>query len=205
MTAVGVIFDLGGVVFDSPIHRIAHFEQRNALEPQTIARVIRAQPAGGAWSRFECGELSRQEFLEEFDSEFHRSGLDVDVPGLLDAIESALVARPDMVGVIDRLRAEGVTVAALTNNWSPMSHLPIARHFDVFVESVVEGCRKPDAEIYHRTLERMRCKPEEAVMLDDLGENLKTARSLGIKTHKVVSSASAIRWLSTQFLSLIHI
>lgn len=199
MRRSGVIFDLGGVVFESPIDRIAEFEERSGLEPQTVARVIKAQPNGGAWSRLECGRVDRATFLEEFDAEFRDRGLLVDVTALLEAIESALVVRPEMIGVVDRLRLSGVTVAALTNNWSPMSHLPIAAHFDVFVESVTEGCRKPEPDIYLRTLDRMGCVAREVAMLDDLGENLKTARELGMATHKVVDSAAAMAWLSRRF------
>ena len=199
MNLSGVVFDLGGVVFESPIDRIAEFETRSGLEAQTVARVIEAAPDGGAWSRFERGLLGRTPFLEAFAAEFRQHGLDVDVAGLLEQIESALVVRPEMIDVVDRLRRSGVTVAALTNNWSPMSHLPVAGHFDVFVESVVEGRRKPDPEIYRRTLERMGREAAETAMLDDLGENLKTARALGMTTHKVESPATAIAWLVERF------
>jgi putative hydrolase of the HAD superfamily len=195
----GVIFDLGGVVFDSPIERIADFERRERLEPQTVAGVIRSQPGGGAWSRFERGELEREAFIDAFSKEFLDMGLGVDVSALLDDIESALVVRPAMLNTIDRLRSSGLTVAALTNNWSPMSDLPIAAHFDVFVESVREGCRKPEPEIYRRTLDRMGRDPDAVAMLDDLGENLKTARSMGMTTHRVVTVASAIDWLGATF------
>lgn len=45
--------------------------------------------------------------------------------------------------------------------------------------------RKPDPEIYHLALKKLNCKPEEAIFLDDLGHNLKSARNLGITTIKV--------------------
>ncbi len=196
MTPVcGVIFDLGGVVFESPILRIAEFERRTGLLPQTVARTIRSNGRDGAWQRLERGEIDRDSFIDAFAAEFQAAGVTVDVRLLLEEIESALVVRPSMLDAIDRLRASGCRVAALTNNWSPMSDLPVAEHFDVFVESFVEGCRKPDPEIYLRTLERMGCEPAHTVMLDDLGENLKTARSLGLITHKVDDPADTIAWL----------
>lgn len=202
MTSIsGVVFDLGGVVFESPIHRIAAFEQRTGLAPQAVARVIRSNGREGAWQRLERGEIDRATFLDAFGAEFEAVGTPVDVQGLLEEIESALVVRPRMLDAIDRLRASGITVAALTNNWSPMSDLEVARHFDVFVESFVEGCRKPDPEIYLRTLECMGCEPMRTAMLDDLGENLKPARALGMITHRVEDPGEAIRWLFDQFES----
>lgn len=205
MTGVcGVVFDLGGVVFESPIRRVAEFEQYTGLPPQTIADVIRSGGESGSWQRLERGEIDRDSFIDAFGAEFRHAGVAVDVHRLLGAIESALVVRPSMLDAIDTIRRSGVTVAALTNNWSPMSSLPVAQHFDVFVESFVERCRKPDPEIYRRTLERMGCEPARTAMLDDLGENLKTARALGMMTHKVDDPTEAIRWLFDLLGSTAH-
>lgn len=195
----GAVFDLGGVIFESPIERIADFERQAGLEPKTVARVISENGPDGCWERLERGELSRSEFLDGFAAEFRAYGVEVDTSGLLAAIESALEIRPSMLQAVDRLRIDGRAVAALTNNWSPMGHLPLADHFDVFVESVVEGVRKPDPEIYRRTLDRLDLEPEETAMLDDLGENLKTARELGMVTFKVLDEPSALRWLADSF------
>lgn len=195
----GVVFDLGGVVFESPVERIADFERDTGIEPQTVARVIRAAGDDGAWSRFERGELSRDDFVDEFAAEFRDAGLEVDTARLLAAIESAIRTRPAVLEGIDHIRGGGVRVAALTNNWSPMGGLPIADHFDVFVESVVEGTRKPEPEIYRRTLDRLELPPEQVAMLDDLGENLKPARALGMTTIKVTGEATVLRWLAETF------
>ena len=53
------------------------------------------------------------------------------------------------------------------------------------VQSCIEGVRKPDSAIYRLTLERLGVEPSEAVFLDDIGSNLKTAREMGIHTIKV--------------------
>ena len=53
------------------------------------------------------------------------------------------------------------------------------------VESCVEGCRKPERSIYQETLRRLGVEAREAVFLDDIGSNLKTAKDLGIHTIKV--------------------
>lgn len=195
----GAVFDLGGVVFESPLHAISAFEVETGLPNQTVASIVSEEGADGAWSRLERGEISLGDFTESFASEFSDRGFKVDVRMLMHRVESSLVVRPAVVTAIERLRAHGVVVAALTNNWTPMSHLEIAGHFDVFVESVVEGVRKPEPEIYLRTAARLGVATPALVMLDDLGVNLKSARSLGMITYKVDDPADAIAWLDETF------
>lgn len=47
------------------------------------------------------------------------------------------------------------------------------------------GTRKPERGIYEACLNALNVNPEEAIFLDDIGENLKAAAQLGIKTIKV--------------------
>lgn len=68
-------------------------------------------------------------------------------------------------------------------------------HFDVFVASAEVGLRKPDQKIYELAVQKLdersrqnggsEIKAEDVVFLDDIGENLKTARALGMRTIKV--------------------
>lgn len=49
----------------------------------------------------------------------------------------------------------------------------------------MEGVRKPEQAIFDLTLNKLGVEPSEAVFLDDLGHNLKTARLMGMTTIKV--------------------
>lgn len=68
----------------------------------------------------------------------------------------------------------------------------LRRIFDVFVSSAHVGMRKPDSRIYLYTLEKLRekvgsdLKAEEVLFLDDIGENLKAAKMLGMRTIRVL-------------------
>ena len=53
-----VVFDIGGVIQDSPLHAIARYERDHGLPPGTINRTVVAAGERGAWSRLERGELS---------------------------------------------------------------------------------------------------------------------------------------------------
>jgi epoxide hydrolase-like predicted phosphatase len=108
-----------------------------------------------------------------------------------------------MLSAIRRLRALDFRVAALTNNWADESPDATPRHrelrdlFHVFVESSVVGLRKPDPRIYEHTCDALGVVPTDAVFLDDIGSNLKSARALGMHTIKVESADQALGELAT--------
>jgi putative hydrolase of the HAD superfamily len=194
-----VVFDLGGVVLDSPFDVIAQTEHEHGLTAGFFNRI--AAREDGAWARHETGRVGRSEFVEQFGAECRAEGADIDVARLLDTIESYAVPRPRMMEAIKRLRVAGNKVAALTNNWeSPAAdwEVPLFQsQFDVFVESWIEGVRKPDPLIYTRLLERLDLNADQCVFLDDIGRNLKTARELGMTTIKVVDPEVALEELGS--------
>jgi putative hydrolase of the HAD superfamily len=196
-----VVFDIGGVVQDSPLHAIARYERDHGLPAHAINRAVVASGEAGAWSRLERGELTLSAWCAPFESDCRALGVDVDAAKLMTYIAQAGRARPEMLRAIARLRQGGLRVGALTNNWAtddpapPPS--PLRGHFDVFVESRVVGMRKPDPRIYQLVCEHLGVTPPQAAFLDDIGTNLKAARALGMHTIKVDEPGQALRELST--------
>jgi soluble epoxide hydrolase / lipid-phosphate phosphatase len=58
-------------------------------------------------------------------------------------------------------------------------------YFDHFISSSEIGLRKPNPEIFKLALERIGCRADEVVFLDDIGNNLKAASKLGIRCVRV--------------------
>lgn len=193
MTIRAVIFDLGGVVLDSPLEAIAAFEDRHGIPSGTVNAHVVASGEHGAWARHERGEVSQQQFVEDFRVEFADAGVEVDTDELMADIDSSIRVRPSVLREVNRLRDAGLRVAALTNNWTPFQPDGLASHFDVMVESVVEGTRKPEQRIYEICLARLGVPPEECMMFDDLGPNLKPARQMGMATVKVTSAHHVVQ------------
>jgi putative hydrolase of the HAD superfamily len=117
-------------------------------------------------------------------------------------VAEAGVARPQMLEAIRRIRAAGLRVGALTNNWRrDGAEDDVIPHrlrdvFDVFIESRVVGLRKPDPRIYTLACEALGVTPARTAFLDDIGRNLKPARALGMATIKVDDPDDALRELS---------
>jgi putative hydrolase of the HAD superfamily len=189
-----VIFDLGGVVLGSPLHAIARFEKERGIPDGFVNRLVVETAPDGAWARLERGEVSIEEFYRDFDAECVARGHLLPAADMMEAIHTSSGPRPEMLKALERLREYGLTTAALTNNWKSdgQDRHGLRPYFDVFIESSVVGLRKPDPRIYEFALERIGVTAEEAVFLDDIGGNLKTARAMGITTIKVVDAASAL-------------
>jgi putative hydrolase of the HAD superfamily len=188
VTAIeAVIFDLGGVVMDSPLHAIARYERDHAIARDAINRAIVDAGEQGAWARLERGELGLERFFAPFEADCRSAGIAVDGRRMMEYIAAASVPRPRMLAAIRAIRGRGLGVAALTNNWprEQAAANPLLEHFDVFVESSVVGLRKPDPRIYALVCEQLGVPPPRAAFLDDIGRNLKSARALGMTTIKV--------------------
>lgn len=198
-----VLFDLGGVVLASPLHVIRDYEQELGFEHNAINLVAANTAPHGAWSRLERGEIEMEEFYVAFESDCSAAGLSISARFMMQRISEAAGPRPAMLTAIARLREGGFKVGALTNNWAQAEDADrndgtreLRDLFDVFIESSVEGLRKPDPAIYRLACERLDAAPEEMIFLDDIGGNLKPALAMGMATIKVDAPEQALRELS---------
>ena len=192
-----VLFDFGGVILSSPFDAFDAYEQRVGLPRGFIRKVNSTDPDSNAWARFERSELDLDGFVRAFEAEAHALGHRVDGHAVLECLHGEL--RPAMVEAVRRCH-EHFGTALVTNNvvsgneaWSSGgSFAGLLEFFDVVVESSVVGCRKPEPRFYELALERLGIEPREAVLLDDLGINLKPARAMGMTTIKVTDPDVAI-------------
>ena len=193
----GVLFDLGGVIVDSPLAAIARYERDHGLTDNAINRAIAGTGPEGAWSRLERGEIGLDEFFTPFEADCQARGVTVDGARMMAYIAEAREPRPRMLEAVRRIRTRGLRAGALTNNWKTAEAAPhrLREHFDVLVESSVVGLRKPDPRIYELACRALGVTAPETAFLDDIGTNLKTARALGMTTIKVVDPDVALREL----------
>jgi putative hydrolase of the HAD superfamily len=201
-----VLFDLGGVLTESPMDSFAAYEAAAGLPSGLIRRLNATDPDTNAWARFERGELDVDGFTTAFEDAARAAGHRVEAARVLEAVHSPAL-RPAMVDAVRRLRAAGLPLGLVSNNVRPMERTgalgELLALFDVVVESSVEGIRKPEPEIYRRALARLAdavgepVAPADCAYLDDLGINLKPARALGMHTVKVVDPVEALDELAS--------
>ncbi|KAI9826419.1 MAG: hypothetical protein M1819_007382 [Sarea resinae] len=111
---------------------------------------------------------------------------------------------PYVYPALKMLRASGMfLLGALSNTvifpaehpYNKGTHEELRSQFDIFISSAHVGLRKPDPRIYELALRelnsfedsrgRERIDANHVLFLDDIGENLKAAKNLGMRTLKV--------------------
>lgn len=208
-----VIFDFGGVITSSPFEAFNRYEAAHDL-PENFIRTINAtNPDKNAWALFERSAIDAAAFDEAFRAEAIAAGHNVGGADILALLAGDV--RPEMVAIVDGLKARDYRIACITNNVKTTADTvdganpgmarnaekaaeiaAIMQRFEIVIESSVEGVRKPDPAIYQMACSRLGLAAEDCIFLDDLGINLKPARTMGMGTVKVLNAAQAIADLS---------
>ena len=189
-----VLWDFGGVITTSPFESFARYEREHGLPTDFIRGLNAANHHSNAWAKMERAQVSLDEFCDLYEAEAVAAGHPIDARAVLACLAGDV--RPQMVAALRTIKARGLKQGCLTNNFNAMSgENPILALFDVIVESSRVGVRKPEPRFYEIACELLDISPDEAVMLDDLGVNLKPAREMGMSTIKVVDPDEALREL----------
>jgi len=197
MSVKAILWDFGGVITASPFEGFARYEKAENLPEGFIRKVNTINPDANAWARFERSEIDRNGFIAAFEDEAKALGQTVSGEAVLAGLIGA--PRPIMVRALERVK-DTYTIACLTNNVARMPRPPeqeaeIERIMGLFshvIESSKIGSRKPEKRFYEYALETVGIEAGEAVFLDDLGVNLKSAREMGMATIKVVEPKKAL-------------
>ena len=198
-----VFFDFGGVVLSSPFEAFNRYEADNAIPRDFIRRVNSVNPDSNAWARLERSELSPVDFAEVFATESEALGHRIPGSHILALLHGEI--RPEMVRAIDTVKRLGFLTACLTNNVLSEPKVDstldankraaiaaILAKFDALIESSKVGVRKPEPSFYEIACETVGVSPDECVLLDDLGINLKPAAAMGMTTIKVTGARQAL-------------
>ena len=181
MPVTAVAFDFGGVLAVPPLAGLGDYAQSLGLPADAVGRYFRGDPQ---IARLEVGELTSREFFKYVCTSIEAvHGVRVDIHTLAEAAGRGEELRPEMLDLVDEVRAT-CTTALLTNNvrearWR--ERFPFDR-FDVVVDSSEVGVRKPDPAAYALLVERLGRSPDEIAFVDDFEENLPPAAALGIVT-----------------------
>jgi putative hydrolase of the HAD superfamily len=196
-----VISDFGGVLTTPLFAAFAAFQDEVGISPENLGKAMRVGLAEGEdlpLFQLERGEISEDEFIERLEDGLesildHRPHLH----HFRQKFWGALHPNEEMIALMHELKASGLKMAMLTNNvreWEPLwrSMLPVDEIFEEIVDSAFVGCRKPEAQIYEMTLERIGLPAEACLFIDDLQQNVEGAEAAGMSAIHFRDNAQAI-------------
>jgi epoxide hydrolase-like predicted phosphatase len=206
-----VISDFGGVLTTPLMESFLAYQRESGISIEELGAAMgrMMEKDGGRHPLFELekGHLTEDEFTRRLGAELGR-----EVSSMRDTYFENLHPNEPMISYLRGLREEGLRLGLLTNNvreWEPLwrAKLPdVDELFEVIVDSGFVGMRKPDAEIYELTLERMGggLRFEECVFVDDIEINCEAARALGMSAVRFQDNEQAIAELEASLGRTAH-
>lgn len=200
-----VLFDFGGVFTESPFFAVEGMARDLGVDIQQFAELMFGAyhlDTDHPWHKLERGEITFDEAREGIVALGKAAGMAVDPLDLLVRMAGGNLMRDPMVQILRDIKAAGYPTGIITNNvrefrdgWRSL--IPVDELIDKVFDSSELGMRKPDPAIYQRALLDMGgVEPQRAVFLDDVEQNVASARGLGIHGIQVQDNpAEAIREL----------
>ncbi|NWH22061.1 HYES hydrolase, partial [Grus americana] len=213
MARRAVLFDLGGVLFGPGLqHFLGSCERDCALPRDFLRKVLFAGDSESPYARAMRGQITLSQLFSEMEEGCRQhasaSGIalppDFSVARAFEEMAAEGTVSAPLLRAARVLRRNGFKTCVLTNNWvddsagrlftATLMNL-LRRHFDLVIESCRLGAQKPDPKIYAYALDALQAKPQEVILLDDIGENLKPAREMGMATVLVRDTETVLREL----------
>ncbi len=187
-TPLLVLFDMDDVLctYNRQV-RAAHFAR---LAGTTTNAVLDAIWGSGFESLGDAGTLDADAYLRGCGE---RIGYSLTLEEWLDARQAAMVPRPEVLRLVERVR-ERAKVAVLTNNTTL-----VADHIDrlfpelphLFGRAIYASAgfraAKPDVDCYRQCLAMLDVAPSDTLFVDDLPQNVAGAQEAGLSAHHYTS------------------
>jgi putative hydrolase of the HAD superfamily len=206
-----VVSDFGGVI-TLPLteaFKRAHADLGIPLEALgTAMKLVASRSPEPPLYTLERGQMSEPDFIAGLEAGLSEV-LDrtVSLDGYGTRLMGELEPNQPLLDYYRALRDErGIRLAILTNNvreWHDIwrERLRVDELFELVVDSAFEGLRKPEPEIYERTLHRLGLPGEACAFVDDLEVNLPPARALGMHAIHFRDTAQTIAELDPLILA----
>jgi putative hydrolase of the HAD superfamily len=196
-----IVSDFGGVLTTPLLRSFLAVQDEIGIAAEDLGKAMRAateKRGENPLFEMERGELAENDFLELLaDALEPLAGHRPHLHRFREIYFEALHPNLEMIGLMRELKASGLKMAMLTNNvreWEPLwrSMLPVDEIFEEIVDSAFVGCRKPEAQIYELTLERIGMPAEACLFIDDLHPNVEGAEAAGMSAVHFRDNEQAI-------------
>lgn len=180
-----LLMDYGGVLTGPVDTSITAWELANGMSEGTVYPLLVAAsstPDGGIIGALERGELDERGFDREAGAILSAAGYPIASGAILEGLFAELAPDGGLWDLVAEVRDRGVATALVSNSWGTAAYPRerLAAHFDTTVISGEVGLRKPDADIFELTLDRLGVPASACVFVDDNEINIVAAERLGM-------------------------
>lgn len=191
MTIRAVFFDFGGVIvrteYQAPRQKLA---ERFGMDYEDIEKIVFGSPSA---ARASVGEVSEEEHWQNVMKVLKLPA--AEYPRVRDEFFAGDVIDRNILNLLRSIKPKYKT-GLISNAWSGLrAYIEREKFDDAFHHMVVSAevkAVKPDPKIYRIALERLQVKPNEAVFVDDLIENIEACEKLGMKGIHFRNSEDAL-------------
>ncbi|MGD9682039.1 MAG: HAD family hydrolase [Candidatus Obscuribacterales bacterium] len=173
-----LVFDMGHVLID--------FEWVSVCRQFATAAGVSLDKFQVVLSRvatmgYETGRVDTREFLSRLNELL---GTDLGVAEFTRMWNHGFRENLEMSSLLTRLK--GAYPLYLLSNTNENHYgfiqesFDVERHFDELILSYLVECAKPDPAIYEHVMDRSGLSPSECLFVDDLEDNVRAARSVGM-------------------------
>jgi HAD superfamily hydrolase (TIGR01509 family) len=195
------LFDLGNCLIKLAYERVLANICRDA--PVSRDELVEILELPGGYRDMERGAVTFREFYDFLRDKAGYRGTSLDLRRVWSDFFDGTI--PGAEALLEEVR-EKYRVAFLSNSNEVHAEL-IPRQFpglfrkdDRFIFSHRFRVAKPDPEIFRRALEVVGALPHQVVFVDDLSENVLSARSIGIQSFQFQDARQLARELAAEGL-----
>ncbi|MDR0298708.1 MAG: HAD family phosphatase [Streptococcaceae bacterium] len=187
-----VIFDLGGVLFESNFSkRVAAF---NKLGFTDFAESYNELKQTGLIKRLEVGEISATDFYVEFRKQLNCELSDRQIgEAWCKMIGSFNLERLSFLEKLSKKyrlfacsNTNEILTPAVEEKCLKEAGLPLSSYFEAIFYSHKLGLRKPDVEMFRRVVSLIKENEDEVMFIDDDLSNVEAARKLGLQALQLL-------------------
>lgn len=182
-----VIFDLGNVLLRFRPEKLIMdtFNDEN-----TCRALMEAVFRAPEWLLLDKGTISPEEATKAFVG--YRPDFETEIKEIMSIWTKALTPIEPHVEILENMKNKGMDCYILSNFHKDAYEEQRERHafFDHFKGGVVSAYvhqLKPDHDIYESLLNKYGLEPQSCLFLDDVEENIKAAKELGIHGIQVTA------------------
>ncbi|TCO10841.1 HAD family hydrolase [Natronoflexus pectinivorans] len=198
MKILNIIFDLGGVIIDLDVER-TYKTFKNYISDKYL-ELEYGYIKHPVFRQYETGAISDDEFIGTL---VNLAGNEITAQQAVDAWNAMLVQIPDeRIRLLESLKSDyRLFILSNTNEIHTQKFESMANGYnklsDLFESawySHLIGSRKPERQAFQTLIDRCNILPEETLFVDDLENNISTARDMGFQTLHVTRGLNIVEW-----------